>query len=394
MSQLRIGLIGAGGRGTSLAYQVKVSNLGAVVGAYDADPEFARQFQEPFADFSIPFVSRAELLSDSSLDGIIIASPDHCHLQDACDALKSGKPVLCEKPMAIKLADCDAMLQAQRDTGQSLQIGFNLRFHPLYQKMHEIAASGKLGKITTVWIRHFVGMGGNFYFQDWHSLRNRSESLLLQKATHDFDVLHYVAGSYTKRLSAIGNRAYYGGDRENSLCCPQCTDKGDCPEANLGTKNPRNQCAFRKEIDVEDNEIVMLELESGVLATYSQCHFTPDYHRNYVFIGTKGRMESFETQHRVQGWQTDDRIEVLYRDGGQRETVRFDLEQGNHGGADIRMIKSWLNCVLNKSFDSDNPIGGRQSVAAGCLAAESLRTGNVWRDIPRICLNSSTEVSE
>jgi len=133
----------------------------------------------------------------------------------------------------------------------------------------------------------------------------------------------------------------------------------------------------------------MLELQSGAIATYSQCQFTPDYHRNYVFIGTKGRMESFETQHRVKGWQADDRIEVLYRDGGQRETVRFDLEHGNHGGSDIRMIKSWLKSVLNKTFDTENPVGGRQSVAVGCLAAESLRTGNVWRTIPPISYKDS-----
>lgn len=384
MSHLRIGLIGAGLRGTALAYQVKASGLGAVVGAYDPDREFGKQFQKLYPDFVIPFISRDELLSDSTLDALIIASPDHCHRQDACDALKSGKPVLCEKPMATELADCDTMLQAQRDTGQSLQIGFNLRFHPLYQKMREVATSGELGEITTVWIRHFVGMGGDYYFHDWHSLRKLSTSLLLQKATHDFDILHYVTGSYTKRLVAIGNRAYYGGARENSLSCVECPDKDGCPEVSQDPINPRKQCAFREEIDVEDNEMVMLELKNGTLASYGQCHFTPDYHRNYVFIGTRGRMESFETQHRVKGWQEDSRIEILYRDGGPRKTIRFDLEQGNHGGADFRMIKSWLKGILGNSLDGENPIAGRQSVAVGCLAAESLRNGNRWMTLPPI----------
>lgn len=382
MSSLKIGLIGAGGRGTGLAYQVKISGLGNVTAAYDPNPEFARQFQKKYEDFSIPFMDRQSLLADPTLDGIIVASPDHCHRQDASDALHSGKPVLCEKPMAIQLDDCDAMLRAQKESGQPLQIGFNLRFHPLYQKMREIASSGQIGKITTAWIRHFVGCGGNFYFQDWHSLRNRSTSLLLQKATHDFDILHYVSGSYTKRLVALGNRAYFGGERDNTLTCPECAELGDCPEANRGSDNPRNQCAFRSEIDVEDNEIVMMELHNGVLATYSQCQFTPDYHRNYVFIGTKGRMESFETQHRVKGWQSDSRIEILYRDGTHRETIRFDLDHNNHGGADIRMIRNWLKCIKDKSFDPDNPIAGRHSVAVGCLAAEGLRTSNPWMTVP------------
>lgn len=383
MKKLKIGLIGAGGRGVGLAKNVRDSGQGEVVAAYDVNHAFSKDWMKQH-EYELPLVERDQILHDPTIDGVIVASPDNCHCQDAIDVMRAGKPVLSEKPMAISIADCDAMLRAQQETGQKLQIGFNLRFHPMYQKMQEIAASGKLGRITTVWIRHFVGYGGTFYFQDWHSLRERSTSLLLQKATHDFDVMHFVTGSYTRRLVALGKRSYYGGDRDNSLNCPECDDRFTCPEFNRDPKAPRNQCAFRKEIDVEDNESVLMELESGAIATYSQCHFSPDYHRSYVFIGTKGRMESFEAQRRVAGWQKDDRIEVLYRDSIERETINFDLSSGGHGGADIRMIRKWLNSVASGKFDSENPIAGRQSVAVGCLAAQSLRTDNPWMILPPV----------
>ncbi|MCE0498820.1 MAG: Gfo/Idh/MocA family oxidoreductase [Methylacidiphilales bacterium] len=380
---LKIGLLGAGWRGAWLAHEVEKSGLGRVVAAHDTNRPFAETMLKRL-DLKIPFVERESILNDASLDGVIVATPDDCHRHDACDLLRSGRPVLSEKPMAIHIEDCDAMLKVQHETGQSLQIGFNLRFHPLYQKMREIAASGKLGKITTVWVRHFVGLGGDFYFHDWHSVRDKSTSLLLQKATHDFDVIHFVTGAYTRRLVALGNRAYYGGDRDNELTCPACPDLHTCPEANRNPDNPRNECAFRKEIDVEDNEMVLLELENGILANYSQCHFTPDYHRNYVFIGTKGRMESFEPMRRVKGWQDDCRIEILYRNSTERETIRFDSESPGHGGADIRMIENWLAALRDGVFDRENPIAGRQSVAVGCLAAESLRNGNPWMSLPPV----------
>ncbi|PAW79614.1 MAG: hypothetical protein B9S32_03495 [Verrucomicrobia bacterium Tous-C9LFEB] len=383
MKTFKIGLIGAGGRGVSLARNVKESGWGEVVAAYDVNPSYAKERMQT-GKCQIPLVERESLLRDPEIDGVIIGSPDHCHCRDAIDALRAGKSVLCEKPMSISISDCDEMLRVQKETGQSLRIGFNLRFHPLYQKMREIAASGKLGRITTVWIRHFVGFGGTFYFQDWHSRRELSTSLLLQKATHDFDVMHFVTGSYTRRLVALGQRSYYGGDRSNALTCPECDEKHTCPEANFNPEVPRNQCAFRQEIDVEDNESVLMELESGAIATYGQCHFSPDYHRSYVFIGTKGRMESFESMRRVEGWQKENRIEVLYRQGTERETIHFDLSGAGHGGADLRMIRDWLQSIRDGTFDGENPIAGRQSVAVGCLAAESLRTDNRWMTLPPI----------
>ena len=364
-----------------MANEVQRSGLGRVVVAHDTDLVYATRMLQKL-NLEVPLVEREAIINDTSLDGVIVATPDNFHCQDASELLRSGKNVLSEKPMAIRIEDCDAMLNAQRESGQALQIGFNLRFHPIHMKMREIAASGKIGKITTAWVRHFVGLGGNFYFHDWHSIRSKSTSLLLQKATHDFDVIHFVTGSYTRRLVALGNRAYYGGDRDNELTCPTCPDLRTCPEAKRDPTDTRVECAFREEIDVEDNEMVLLELENGVLANYSQCHFTPDYNRNYVFIGTKGRMESLEPMGQVNGWQEDSRIEIMFRGKRERETIRFESGQTGHGGADIRMIEKWLGALRDGNFDPENPIGGRQSVAVGCLAAESIRTGNNWMSLP------------
>ncbi|MDD5704766.1 MAG: Gfo/Idh/MocA family oxidoreductase [Kiritimatiellae bacterium] len=384
--QLRIGIVGVGNRGACLARNVLDSGLATVVGGMDAFPEQARKFMQYHKlDFPLS-TSRDALLADRLLDGVIVATPDDCHAADACAALRAGKAVFCEKPMAISIEDCDAMLRTQSETGGALRIGFNLRFHPMIRAMREIVQAGELGRLTAVWVRHFVGHGGNFYFQDWHSLKERANSLLLQKATHDFDVIHFVSGRFTRRVVALGGRAYYGGDRPNDLTCPACDERFTCPEAMLDSDNYRRQCAFRKEIDIEDNEMVMMEMEDGILANYSQCQFTPDYHRSYVFIGTQGRLETFMTQHRRGGWQREDRLEVLYRDLRPAKTYHFPAVNAaeGHGGADPLMVRDWLRCVQTGETDRDNPIAGRQSVAVGCLAARSLRGGNAWEKLPRL----------
>lgn len=111
--------------------------------------------------------------------------------------------------------------------------------------------------------------------------------------------------------------------------------------------------------------------------------FTPDYHRSYVFIGTQGRMESFEPLHRRGDYQREYRREVLFRDRRPTRTLRFQHGvEGGHGGADPRMVIDWLRSLQRGTPDPVNPIAGRQSVAVGCLAAQSLREDNARKTLP------------
>ncbi|MES2309519.1 MAG: Gfo/Idh/MocA family oxidoreductase [Verrucomicrobiota bacterium] len=385
---LKIGLIGVGKRGSCLASLLKNSERAQIVYGVDADPDSARHFMK---EHDLRFDVRnsvLEMAQDPQIDGIIVATPDHFHAEHASLAMRGGKAVFCEKPMAINIPDCDQMLRVRNETKAALTIGFNLRHQIMYKTMKEISLSGELGEITSVWVRHFVGKGGNFYFQDWHSLRSKSNSLLLQKATHDIDLIHYISGQYTRRLTALGKRSYYGGDHPNDLSCPTCEKRSECPDA---TDFPvRNQCAFRSEIDVEDNEMVMMELEKGAIANYSQCHFTPDYHRSFTFIGTKGRMESFEPMYGRTGleknhWEKEHRLEVLFRNSKPSKTYHFaSLSGDNHGGADPVMMNDWLSSIQKKDQNLESAIAGRQSVAVGCLAAESLRGNNEWKTLPAL----------
>ena len=309
-----------------------------------------------------------ELLAREDVDAVAIFTPDYMHEEHATAAFQAGKHVYCEKPLAITAEGCDHILDEWRKSGKHLMIGFNMRYMSMYQTMKGIIDSGVIGDIKAVWVRHFVGLGGYFYYHDWHGTSQNTTSLLLQKASHDFDVIHWLTGSYATKVSAFGSLDYYGGDKPNDLYCPDCDLKDTCPDVSL---TRLTQCAFREEIDVEDNSMVIMELEGGIKASYMQCHFTPDYSRNYTFIGTKGRLENDDV---------NDKVYVKTRKSGswqEMSDITYDIKQmpGTHGGADPRICEDFVNLVLYDKQPLTTPFAGRMSVAVGCAATESIRSG-------------------
>ncbi|KJY16656.1 oxidoreductase, partial [Streptomyces sp. NRRL S-444] len=105
---------------------------------------------------------------------------------------------------------CDEILRTARETGTRLYVGHNMRHMPVVRTMRALIAAGEIGRVRTVWVRHFVGYGGDWYFKDWHAERRYTTGLLLQKAAHDIDVLHWLAGAYTDDVQAMGDLMVYG----------------------------------------------------------------------------------------------------------------------------------------------------------------------------------------
>jgi predicted dehydrogenase len=380
MDKVRIGIIGVAGRGTIAEHWHKSKRAVVVAGA-DVNEAHLAGFKSRIGDHVTTTTDYRELLDRKDIDAIAVLSPDYCHEEQAVASLQAGKHVFCEKPLAITTEGCDNILKAWKSSNRHLMVGFNMRYMNIFRVMKDIADSGAIGTIKAVWVRHFVGYGGDFYYHDWHATRKNTTSLLLQKGSHDIDMIHWITGRYTSRVAAFGGLDFFGGDRANDLTCPDCPDNRTCTEALFGT---RTQCAFRQEVDVEDNNVVIMELEGGIKASYLQCHFTPDYHRNYVFIGTEGRMENSEPEGKV--WVKTRRVRErpdVWRELADR-TYEIKKAVGGHGGADPVICEDFLDMILLGKEPVATPIAGRMSVAAGCAAAESMRNGGIPVDIPPV----------
>ncbi len=378
MTDLQIGVIGAGGRGGLAAYAHQPGKGSRIVACCDMDDATLQRCRERYGS-DIFTTHEYQALLERDLDAVFVATPDYWHEEHAIAVLEAGKAVYLEKPLAITIPGCDRILETAVRTKGTLYLGHNMRHMAFVLKMKELIDSGAIGEVKTAWCRHFVGHGGDFYYKDWHADRRYSTGLLLQKATHDLDVMHWLCGGYSTLVNALGGLTLFG----------QITDrigpdeKGRNPGARLEHWPPLTHKQLFHTVDVEDVSMMNMLLDNGIYAAYQQCHYTPDYWRNYTFIGTEGRLEN------VGNGEDDKTVIKIWnkRHHGYAEAdlvVPITIEKGSHGGADPKIVNEFLEVVRGNAKPSTSPVAARYSVAAGCAATESLRNGGKPVEIERL----------
>jgi predicted dehydrogenase len=377
VNELHIGVIGAWGRGALAQYAHKPEEgVKIVAGADPVDAQLAK-FKDHYGQDIWTCHDYRELLEREDIQAVFITSPDFLHEEHALAALDAGKHVYLEKPMTITIEGCDRVLRRAYEKKLKLYLGHNMRHMSFTLKMKELIDSGAIGEVKAAWCRHFIAYGCDAYFKDWHAERSKATSLLLQKGAHDIDILHWLCGGYSQRVNALGNLSVYN----------QITDRHDPSERgdaswHLENWPPLSQKGLNPIIDVEDLSLMQMQLDNGVLASYQQCHYAPDAWRNYTIIGTEGRIENFgDTPGScvVRLWNR----RCSYNPYGDEQFYMAPVD-GGHGGADPVIVGEFVRYVREGGKVTTSPIAARNSVAAGCMAAESLRHGGVPMDIPPI----------
>jgi predicted dehydrogenase len=117
-----------------------------LIACVDVNPDAARRMAETFGIPRI-FTDYHELLAMDELDGVCIATPPFVHRDATVASLRAGKHVLCEKPMAMSVAEAQEMIAVARETGMVLTIGHGGRFSAAAQAIHERVQAGDLGEI-------------------------------------------------------------------------------------------------------------------------------------------------------------------------------------------------------------------------------------------------------
>jgi predicted dehydrogenase len=376
MKKIKIGLIGVAHR-AHIAKNWQDDERAEIVAGCDIVPEYLNKFQEEYGKDTFVCSDYRDLLKRDDIDAVGIFTPDNFHAEPAIAALEAGKDVFLEKPMAITIEDCEAIIKAEKKSGQKLMIGFNMRYMDYFNIMKDIIDAGTIGEIKTIWIRHFINYGGYAYFHDYRANHKGSTSLLLQKASHDIDMAHYLIGEHFNRVTGMGALSIYGGNKPNDLTCDECAEKHTCSDFTTRDDGPnKRMCCFRQEVDVEDQSAITMCTPSGIIGTYMQCHFSPDSWRNYAIIGTKGRIES----------NPDDTV-TLYtqknnhtrRNGGfpyTKALYEVGDTEGGHGGADPNMCKAFLDYLIDDIPPRATSYDGLRSVAVGVKGAESIRNAN------------------
>jgi predicted dehydrogenase len=378
MHDLRIGVIGSGGRGSLARYAHWPGDGARVVACCDVNEAAFERNRGWYGDDIYLTTDYRDLLA-RDLDAVFVTTPDFLHEEHAVAALEAGKAVYLEKPMAITIAGCDRILRTAKERGGMLYVGHNMRHFAVILKMKDLIDSGAIGEVKAAWCRHFVSYGGDAYFKDWHADRTKTTGLLLQKGAHDIDVLHWLCGGYTETVTAMGALTLYDqiNDRHD------VSERGN-PRFVQDNWPPLTQTGLNPVLDVEDVSMMLMRLDNGVLTSYQQCHYTPDAWRNYTVIGTEGRIENFGDgigdDACVRLWNK--RRDCYIEEGN--EEFRLSHREGGHGGGDPSIVAEFVRYVREGGTIKTSPVAARYSVAAGYMATESLRNGSVPMTVPRL----------
>ena len=374
---LRIGVVGVGAR-ADIAKHFELPRLNCrITAAADPHPDAEARLPQRLGRSDIKLTRNVTELIAEGIDAALVTSPDDTHAQVTCELLRAGIPVYVEKPLATRMNDAIEILRTAYETGTKLYVGHNMRHMDVVRSMRDLIRRGAIGEVKAIWCRHFVGNGGDYYFKDWHATREHATGLLLQKAAHDLDVMHWLADSHTTQVTAMGGLTLY--DR--------ITDRQDRSGQLLGDwfdmENwpPLSQKGLNPVVDVEDISMMLMQMESGLFASYQQCHFTPDYWRNYTVIGTEGRIENFgdyEGGH-IKLWN---RRHLYDPEGDARFPIKGD-DKG-HDDADVLTISEFVSFITDDTPTDTSPLGAWYAVAAAIAATDSLRNGSSPRDIPEL----------
>ncbi len=207
-----IGLIGAGDvvQGKHLP-ALKETPGGRLRAVYDKDAGRARALADKWGVAKV-CSSLEELVSDPAVQAVLVATPNAFHREGAEAAARAGKHVLCEKPLAITLADSRAIIESCRKQGVKLQVGFHHRFQPQFRLAREILASGILGRVYSFQATcseplELIPGAENYRFD-----QARSGGLtLMDIGTHRLDMLVCLLGPMVAVSAAFGSVAARAG---------------------------------------------------------------------------------------------------------------------------------------------------------------------------------------
>lgn len=248
-----------------------------------------------------------ELLAKPQLaDAAVVATSDTLHVEPALTALARGYHLLLEKPIAPQPADCARVIGAAEKAGRILQVGHVLRFAAFYRRVHEIVASGRLGRLLQIALAEHVGA--------WHMahsfvrgrFRNReiAAPILLAKSCHDLDLLLWLAQARPARVASFGHLSGYTEARAPAgapeRCTQGCPVQEGCahdavrfylgpdervasvwPWSDLSSDpsrearrraletSPYGRCVYRCDNDALDHQLVAVEFEGGLSASFS-----------------------------------------------------------------------------------------------------------------------------
>ena len=331
-----IGVIGVGQRGQRHIEFIREAGGGRVVALADRHTtslEGARRLLGEAAE-ARAYRDWAQLLDDARVEAVVIALPNDLHAEVAIAALRRGKHVLLEKPVALTVADCERIAAAERASGAILQIGLELRYSTVVGYLRAAIDGGAIGEPRLAWCHEFR-VPFRRKVEDWIIAPERSGGTFVEKNCHHFDLLSWFLGAEPVRVAAFG-----GGD-----------------------------VVYRQQPGMVDNAWVVVEHGGGRRASLGVSMFSAFHRLEFGVLGEAGLLTA----------DMIGRVVTLTRPDGQQETTTVAdpaaARIAEHGGADVLQLEDFIRAVATGGRPRVTLQDGVRSLRVALAAQRAVETG-------------------
>jgi predicted dehydrogenase len=369
MKSIGVGLIGCGGRLSGVARRVtQTSPRIKVVALCDTSRKSianAKNRMELDYDPTV-YKDHRDLVRNADVEWVMVGSWNCFHKEHVVAALRAGKHVFCEKPIATNLADCVAMKKAWKKSGRMFVMGFNLRYSPHYKKIKELVDRGTIGEVMSMEFNETLDFNhGGFIMGDWRRHEKLAGTHLLEKCCHDVDLANWIVGSPASRAASFGGLDFFlpknrkhikrvGKDRHGRRAYWAVPWR---------TKESKGVDPFTRDKDIIDNQVAIIEYRNGPRATFhTNCNSAIPERRMYI-LGSEGAIRADVMRGK---------LEVKRIGFNTKSKDVSPGAKGGHGGGDVILAKAIVDAMLKGKPPRATLEDGMKS-AITCFAMDDSR---------------------
>jgi len=314
MDKVKWGVIGAGGIADRRTIPgMLLADNAELVAVMEVNTALAEKIKQKY-NVKYAYTDHLELLANPEVEAVYISSPVAYHKAQIIAAAAAGKHVLCEKPIAMTIADCGEVINACNEAGILAATGFMMRYNAYHRKIKEMVADGDLGQVVsaraqlTCWYPEMEG--------SWRQDKTQSGGgALMDMGIHCIDLIEYITGSKTIKVGALNDTKTF-------------------------------------KYNVEDSSLVIIKLANGLTASVDSNFNIPDdaaFCRLEIY-GTKGSVVAEGTIGQVEGGTVRVVLvggDIKYNAAQDRERTPETTLEVELGNMYTKEIESFSNSILN-----------------------------------------------
>jgi 1,5-anhydro-D-fructose reductase (1,5-anhydro-D-mannitol-forming) len=330
MTEKRLGwaLIGASDIAqTRMVNAINTQSNSAVASVLSSDPERAKTYAQ---QNKIPkgTADLDEILKDPAVDVVYISTTNELHRDQAIEAAKSGKHVLCEKPLALTMADAEKMVRAADQAKVVFGTNHHLRCSVTHRTLRKLIKDGAIGRPLAARVFHAVYLPPRL--QGWRLTRLTSGAgVILDITVHDADVLHFVLDTEVEDVAASSARQ--------------------------GLANG----------EVEDAVMGVMRLKGGILAQFHDAFTIQHAPTGLQIHGTEGSLLATDVMTQEPVGQ------IILRRNQEETEIALDPPEDLYGFA----VRHFNEAVLSGGQPFATASDGLRSLAVALAVQEAAKTG-------------------